>query len=615
MAQTWSFVGVGSAVFNSPTLTVPVPSGYTQGDTLILVGEGPYAWVTPDGWTNIILNAGQRNQSVWFKYAEASEPPCYITPTSPGGQNAAVMLCYRGIYPYKIRSSNVNGGSISSITTSTTTTSNADSLVLSIFGCIAGSFTWTAGAGYTQRAILNPSGSNAGFFVGEENQAAVGTTTARSITMSGSTQLDSVQVVFSPGVVPNYYFATQYQPYTGFNTTDPNTGNLQDLGSRYTTKSYLLDVYPNIASQLGTRTAPGLWGWGDNSSGQLGQANITNYSSPVQVGSLTNWQQIAGDSHSLAIKTDGTLWAWGSNSNGQIGNNTITNYSSPIQVGSPTIWKQVAAGSFSGHSLGISTSGRLYVWGSNGAGQIGTNVPPGVTFAYSSPVQIGALTNWKLVAGGHSASWAIKTDGTIWAWGRNVEGQLGQGNITYRSSPIQIGSLTNWKSITSTSSAFGMSAIKTDSTLWTWGINDYGQLGLGDIVSRSSPVQVGALVNWRQVATGRYHTLAVKTDGTLWAWGRNEGGQLGLGNVILYSSPVQVGSLTNWKSARAIGQNNALALKTDGTIWAWGLNSTGQLGNSNIIGYSSPIQIGLLSTWKSISCGYNSVFSIADGYI
>jgi alpha-tubulin suppressor-like RCC1 family protein len=168
------------------------------------------------------------------------------------------------------------------------------------------------------------------------------------------------------------------------------------------------------------------------------------------------------------------------------------------------------------------------------------------------------LTNWKQVACSSYSSAAIKTDGTLWTWGENNVGQLGLGNTTNRSSPVQVGNLSNWKELANQINAAGMAAIKTDGTLWAWGANGNGRLGLGDTTNRSSPVQVGALTNWKEVTAGGASTLAIKTDGTLWSWGFNTNGELGLGNTTHRSSPVQVSALTNWKEI-ATGQNHAIA--------------------------------------------------------
>jgi len=197
--------------------------------------------------------------------------------------------------------------------------------------------------------------------------------------------------------MPNDF--NQYQPYTGFTTT--GTGLVaQDLGQRYVTKSYLLDVYPNISSTLGSRTSPGLFTWGLNDNGQLGLGDIVHRSSPVQVGSLTNWKQVSSSprgSYAACIKTDSTLWTWGLNTNGQLGLGNIVHRSSPVQVGSLTNWKKVS-----------------------------------VAFP-------GTLVGYYMTC--------IKTDGTLWAWGMNQYGQLSTGDVVHRSSPVQVGSLTNWKQI------------------------------------------------------------------------------------------------------------------------------------------------------------------------
>jgi len=384
---------------------------------------------------------------------------------------------------------------------------------------------------------------------------------------------------------------------SGFNKDDPTFGTI-DLDDEYVTDSWLVDQFVGNA----------LYAWGQDAYGQLGLRDIIPRSSPVQVGSLTNWKSAAGDSHTFAISTDGKLWAWGQNNNGQLGLINVTFYSSPVQVGALTNWKQVSAGGFNGHSLAVKTDGTLWTWGHNAVyGQLGL----GDITNRSSPSQVGSLTNWKQVIGTHSSSYAIKQDGTLWAWGYNgLYGQLGQNNLTSYSSPVQVGSLTNWKQIGGTTS-FGVAAIKTDGTLWTLGANDYGQLGLGDIIPRSSPTQVGSLTNWKQVNVARQHTVAVKTDGTLWAWGGNGAGQLGLGDVILRSSPVQVGALTNWKSAISAGPDTSYAVKTDGTLWSWGYGLSGKLGLGDIISRSSPVQVGLLTNWKYISCGYSTGLGIS----
>ena len=395
-------------------------------------------------------------------------------------------------------------------------------------------------------------------------------------------------------------------PITGFSVVDPNTGNPQDLGNRYVSKDYLLDVYPNLVPG---RTSPGLWAWGINDSYRLGLGDVGRRSSPVQVGSLTNWKQVTVGTHGVAIKTDGTLWSWGANDLGQLGLGDGGNRTSPVQVGSLTNWKQVDSNYYSPKTGAIKTDGTLWTWGSNSLGQLGL----GDMTNRNSPVQVGTLTTWKKITVGRNSMAAIKTDGTLWIWGSGQYGELGLGNENSTSSPVQVGSSTDWKQISA--GFFSYYAIKTDGTLWSWGHNSIGTLGLGDRIFRSSPVQVGSLTNWKNVAS-LSSVLAIKTDGTLWAWGNNGEGQLGLGNRTTISSPVQVGTLTNWKQVAVTGvADGSYAIKTDGTLWAWGQNTFGELGFGDTTDRSSPVQVGTLTTWKQIDAGENSVLAIQDGYL
>jgi hypothetical protein len=356
-----------------------------------------------------------------------------------------------------------------------------------------------------------------------------------------------------------------------------------------------------------------LYGWGANGDGRIGSNTTVNRSSPVQVGALTTWSKVsAGGASAMATKTDGTLWTWGYNGNGELGQDNTSDRSSPVQVGALTTWSKISAGESMGAA--IKTDGTLWVWGANAYGELGLDVS-GALGKRSSPVQVGALTTWSQIKAGTVATAALKTDGTLWLWGRNNYGQLGQ-NIptsTNRSSPVQVGALTTWSKIAN--SGYHVVAIKTDGTLWSWGANGSGQLGLGNTVYRSSPVQVGALTTWSDTAVGAYFTMATKTDGTLWTWGNNAFGELGQGTATGLSSPVQVGALTTWSNI-AGGDRHTMATKTDGTLWTWGRNQAGQLGLNDAadpfdvpINRSSPVQVGALTTWSRVSGGTN--FSMA----
>jgi len=343
-----------------------------------------------------------------------------------------------------------------------------------------------------------------------------------------------------------------------------------------------------------------LFSWGDNSpNGQLGDGTIVDKSSPVQVGALIDWAGVSAGirTHALAIKTDGTLWGWGNGALGRLGDRTIISKSSPVQIGSLTTWSSVGAGG--SHSLAIKTDGSLWTWGKNTQGQLAQLD----IIDISSPIQIGSDTDWASIAIGSYESHAIKTDGTLWGWGHGSNGKVGDGTSLNRSSPVQIGALSNWSSIDS-----GLNhsfAINTTGELFAWGQATSGKLGTGVTSpnNTSSPTQVGNLTDWAIASSGDDHSLALKTNGELWAWGGPTYGRLGnettSGNK---SSPIQIGSLTDWSSVTA-GRYHSHALKTNGTIWAWGDSGFGQQGQGDIIDRSSPVQVGVLTNWVSIDAG------------
>jgi alpha-tubulin suppressor-like RCC1 family protein len=248
-------------------------------------------------------------------------------------------------------------------------------------------------------------------------------------------------------------------------------------------------------------------------------------------------------------------------------------------------------------------TGSLWVWGGNQLGHLGTNTQDE---SVSTPVQtVAGGTNWKQISRGIECQAAIKTDGTLWTWGYNWYGTLGDGtggNFTNKSSPVQtVAGGTNWKQVT-----IGLHychAIKTDGTLWTWGRGTDGGLGDGTTTNKSSPVQLAGNT-WKQVSNGRYITTAIKTDGTLWGWGHNYYGQVGDGTTTYRSSPVQTASGgTNWKLVASSMYNHTLAIKTDGTLWAWGRNTYGEIGDNTTVDKSSPVQVGNGNNWKTIGIG------------
>ncbi len=305
------------------------------------------------------------------------------------------------------------------------------------------------------------------------------------------------------------------------------------------------------------------------------------------------------------------MYAWGAGTSGQLGLDEGGSYarrSNPVRVGTQDDWASVSVGDSS--SFSIKTNGTLWSWGTNGYGPLGL----GNNTNRSSPTQVGSLADWLNVSGGSYSTIAVKTNGTLWGWGRNNFGECGLGNVTAYNSPKQVGALTTWSFATNKGTDYCI-AVKTDGTLWAWGNNtSWGHLGLGDTINRSSPVQVGALTDWtNKIAVCQEATAVIKTNGTLWVWGRGYEGNLGLNNTSGYYSPVQLGALTNWLSISG-AYRCFFAVKTDGTFWAWGSNINGQLGFSNEISYSSPKQIGALTNWRLSSTGGRQTHAIkTDG--
>jgi alpha-tubulin suppressor-like RCC1 family protein len=369
-----------------------------------------------------------------------------------------------------------------------------------------------------------------------------------------------------------------------------------------------------------------LWTWGNNGAGQLGINATTDRSTPVTTFlGENNWKSITGGYyHTVALKTDGTLWTWGSNTAGQLGINATTNRSTPVTtILGGTNWKSVSAGN--SHTAAIKTDGTLWVWGLNGKGYLGINN----TNNRSTPVTtILGGTNWKSVSAGSNHTSAIKTDGTLWLWGDNGYGYLGINNTNNRSTPVTtILGGTNWKSVSAGSNH--TSAIKTDGTLWVWGASGIipipfnvivanGQLGTNDNINKSIPVTtILGGTYWKSVTSGGGHTIAIKTDGTLWTWGRNNSGQLGINEATDRSTPVTtILGGTNWKRVSS-GYSYTAAIKTDGTLWNWGRNNSGQLGINAATDRRTPVTTILGGTnWKSTSgaaaaltAGFNVDFS------
>ena len=302
-----------------------------------------------------------------------------------------------------------------------------------------------------------------------------------------------------------------------------------------------------------------------------------------------------------AAPTEYQLWAWGDNTQGELGHNDRTRRSSPVQVPG-VLWNNSISTSWE-HSIATKTDNTLWTWGENYFGELGQNS----RVAYSSPVQIPGTT-WSFVGTGYYFSIATKTDGTLWSWGYNTYGTLGQNSKTKYSSPVQIPG-TTWAATQPYAGQYAACATKTDGTLWTWGTGGGGILGQNSNTQYSSPRQVPG-TTWgtdlkNKVAGGGEHAAWIKTDGTLWTWGNNPTGELGHNDRTQRSSPTQIPG-TTWKSTGS-SRNTIAATKTDGTLWVWGFNEYGQVGDNSRTQRSSPVQIPG-TTWDI--CGGTGVHSI-----
>ena len=322
-----------------------------------------------------------------------------------------------------------------------------------------------------------------------------------------------------------------------------------------------------------------IWGWsylpgGDNTTYVI--------NTPARIGADADWAQIsAGYNHTMAIKDDAALWAWGSNLNGQLGGGSTTDENTFIRIGSDADWAQISAGY--NHTVAIKDDGSLWAWGNNAYGQLGDGAND-ITGAADkhAPTRIGAYFDWAQVVAGNYCTFAIKDDGSLWAWGSNA-GQLGDGTTIDRHTPTRIGDDNDWLQIVAGGNH--TVAIKDDGSLWAWGANWQGQLGDGATTDKQVPTRIGDDNDWVRIAAGQNHTIAVKSDGSLWAWGWNRRGQLGIG-VHDYAGaadrniPTRIGTDFDWVWISA-GQYHTVAVKNDGSLWTWGWSEYGQLGDGD----------------------------------
>jgi len=270
----------------------------------------------------------------------------------------------------------------------------------------------------------------------------------------------------------------------------------------------------------------------------------------------------------------------------------------------------VAGGSF--YTAALRNDGTVWAWGDNQFGQLGD----GTGWGSATPVQVQDLRNVVAISAGGEHIAALRNDGTVWTWGRNYAGRLGDGTTTNRYAPVQVQGLTNVIAVSA--GAFHTVALRSDGTVWAWGRNAHGQLGDGTggegETYSTVPVQVQNLTNVTAISAGGWHTAALRNDGTAWTWGLNQSGELGDGTTTRRNTPVQVQNLTNVIAISADG-SHTVALRSDGTVWTWGSNQHGQLGDDTVTERHTPVQVQSLTNVIAISSGWYTVALRSDGTV
>jgi alpha-tubulin suppressor-like RCC1 family protein len=355
----------------------------------------------------------------------------------------------------------------------------------------------------------------------------------------------------------------------------------------------------------GLRSQGRLFCWGSATRAALGVGYTSDRSDPTPVGTATDWAEVRVQlDDGCALRSNGDLHCWGRNVSGELGDGTTTTRPTPVPIGAGTVWKHVAVGRT--HGCGIAAVGGadgILCWGADGNGEQGNGTGGAQPLPAPISAPTGIPTAWSAIAAGFNHTCAVGANGTLWCWGRNAVGQLGDGTTTARPDPKQVlpAGAADWAAVSA--SGDYTCALRATGALFCWGANTQGQLGTGDTTAVSAPVAIGA-GNWAAVAAGQTHTCAVTKAGALWCWGLNSSGQLGLGNSV---SPVlmltQVGADTDWKTP-VVGQGpSTCALKVNGDLYCWGSGSFGQLGQGNLAGLTAPKKVPSLVPWSAVSFG------------
>ncbi len=344
------------------------------------------------------------------------------------------------------------------------------------------------------------------------------------------------------------------------------------------------------------------WSWGYNGYGQLGDGTTELSNVPIEVSGLSEVVSVSGGlAHSVALKSDGTVWSWGLNSVGQLGNGTTSDSPSlPVEVAG--IDRVIAVSAGIEHSIALKSDGTVWGWGGNRFGQLGN----GSSDDSSIPVQVAGLDRITNVAAGGYRNLARRSDGTFWTWGTPGLGGAGFERETTRGLPVQVQGPVG---VVDVAVGIDHSLALKDGLVYAWGLNRYGQLGDGSNVdSPDNLVLVKGLKDIVALGAGSYHSLATTKTGNVWAWGWNGSGQLGNGTTTDSPVPVQVKGLSG-VSAVAAGWYHSMALTRDGTVWVWGDNLFGKLGDGSF--RQSAVPQKLTSIGKALGIGAGADYSLA----
>ncbi len=327
----------------------------------------------------------------------------------------------------------------------------------------------------------------------------------------------------------------------------------------------------------------------------------------VMTGRLNDGVVVGGSSHSAALSYDGSVWTWGANSSRQLGNGTESERRVPGRVNGLTGVKALASGG--SHLLAVTDDGAVWAWGANFSGQIGI----GSTGQWSAVTRLTSLDNVVAVAGGADFSIALKSDGTVWTWGANGYGQLGDGTQNPRSAPGQVPGITDATAIAAGSNH--ALVLRTDGTVWGWGYNG-GTLGDGTSTNRFSPVQTSVISNVVRIAAGYNQSFAIDASGVTWAWGWGTAGQLGIGSTASPTIPQQ--TLFSSLQALATGSEHSVAVTAEGYVWTTGRDWMGQLGNDPLASpqQNTPIAVAGLSNISGVAAGWGQSVALGtDGSV